>query len=139
MQARMIEEGAKEGLTGKLLFNNWISDSEKDIAYQLADVFVMPSVSEPFGIVPLEAIQNGTPVVVSKNSGIAEVVQNSIKVDFWDIDKMADEIITLLTDKKYAKVKAEAAKKEVKDLTWERSAEEMIKVYNKALGGKVHA
>ncbi|KKQ95424.1 MAG: Glycogen synthase [candidate division CPR2 bacterium GW2011_GWC1_39_9] len=139
MQTRMIEEGAREGLTGKLLFNSWISDQDKDAAYQLADVFVMPSVSEPFGIVPLEAIQNGTPVIVSKSSGVAEVIANCAKVDFWDIDMMADEIIKLLKDKKYAKTMIDGAKKEVEGLTWDRSAKEMIRVYEQTMGGKVYA
>ncbi|KKR18272.1 MAG: Glycosyl transferase, group 1 family [candidate division CPR2 bacterium GW2011_GWC1_41_48] len=140
MQARMIEEGAKQGLTGKLLFNSWISDEDKDLAYQLADVFVMPSVTEPFGIVPLEAIQNGTPVVVSKSSGIAEVVDNSVKVDFWDIEKQAEEIVKLLKDKKYAASLVKGAKAEVKGLTWDKSAKEMAQVYKKVVaGGKVHA
>jgi glycogen synthase len=133
MQTRIIELAAKEGLTGKLLFNSWITDEDKDEAYQLADVFVMPSVSEPFGIVPLEAIQNGTPVVVSKKSGVAEVIHNSVKVDFWDIDKMAAEITHLLDNTAYAKDLVKKAQDEIKILTWDKSAKEMKKVYNKVL------
>lgn len=139
MQTRMIEMGAREGLTGKLLFNNWVTDADIDVAYQLADVFVMPSVSEPFGIVPLEAIQNGTPVVVSKTSGIAEVIKNCAKVDFWDIDMMAAEILNLLKDKKYANELVSRAKEEVKGLTWDRSATEMFKLYKKIVKEKIHA
>jgi len=133
MQTKIIELAAKEGLTGKLLFNSWITDEEKDEAYHLADVFVMPSVSEPFGIVPLEAIQSGTPVVVSKKSGVAEVIKSIAKVDFWDIDRMADEIIHLLNDQVYAKESVKNAQEEIKLLTWDKSALDMKKVYNKLL------
>lgn len=137
MQARMIELGAREGLTGKLLFNSWIKEHEKDLAYQIADVFVMPSVSEPFGIVPLEAIQNGTPIVVSKSSGVAEVISSSATVDFWDLNKMAHEIVKLLSDKDYSKKMVKAAQAEVKNLTWDKSSKEMIKVYESVLAGQI--
>jgi glycosyltransferase involved in cell wall biosynthesis len=109
------------------------------MAYQMADVFVMPSVSEPFGIVPLEAIQNGTPVIISKNSGISEVQDSSIKVDFWDIDKTAEEIIKVLKNEEYAKNLVNNSKEEIKKLTWEKSAKEMNEVYKKTLKGVKHA
>jgi len=130
MQASMVEMAAREGLTGKLLFSSWISDEAMDLTYQMADVFVMPSVSEPFGIVPLEAIQNGTPVVVSKNSGVIEVVRSCIAVDFWDIDKMATAIVTLLKNEPYAKSMVAKAQEEVRGLTWDLAAGKLIGVYN---------
>jgi glycosyltransferase involved in cell wall biosynthesis len=139
MQKKIIEEGARQGLTGKLLFTSWLANADQDMAYQMADVFVMPSVSEPFGIVPLEAIQNNTPVIISKNSGISEVLDSSIKVDFWDIDKTAEEIIKVLKNKEYAKKLVNNSKEEIKKLTWEKSAKEMNEVYKKTLKGAKHA
>jgi len=129
MQASMVEMAAREGLTGKLLFSSWISDSSVDLTYQMADVFVMPSVSEPFGIVPLEAIQNGTPVVVSKSSGVIEVVKSCVAVDFWDIDKMASAIVTLLKNEPYARNMVEKARDEVNGLTWDLAANKLSGVY----------
>jgi glycogen(starch) synthase len=62
----------------------------------MADCYVMPSVSEPFGIAPLEAIQRDTPVIISKQSGVSEVLSHALKVDFWDMDDMANKIVAVL-------------------------------------------
>ncbi|MBS3909223.1 MAG: glycosyltransferase family 4 protein [Actinobacteria bacterium] len=133
MQASMIELAARENLTGKLLFSSWIGDDMMDAAYQMADVFVMPSVSEPFGIVPLEAIQNGTPVVVSRNSGFVEVVRHCIAVDFWDIDKMAEAIAVLLKHEGHARNMVLKAQDEIEKLTWDVAAEKLCTVYGDAI------
>lgn len=130
MQAPMVELAAREGLTGKLLFNSWLTDDMMDQAYQTADVFVMPSVSEPFGIVPLEAIQNGTPVIISKNAGVVEVVKNCVVVDFWDVEKMASAVVKLLRNEPYAKSMVAKAQEEVKSLTWDLAASKINAVYD---------
>lgn len=139
MQASMIELAAREGLTGKLLFSSWARADQTDLAYQMADVFVMPSISEPFGIVPLEAIQNGTPAVVSKNSGFVEVVKNCIAVDFWDIEKTAKAIATLLAHEPYAKAMVRKAQEEVRHLTWDLAANKLIGVYGDTLRTAAYA
>ncbi|MBI4733619.1 MAG: glycosyltransferase family 4 protein [Rubrobacteridae bacterium] len=139
MQSSMVELAAREGLTGKLLFSPWLTDDKMDMAYQMADVFVMPSVSEPFGIVPLESIQNGTPVVVSKNSGFVEVVRSCFAVDFWDIDKMASAIVTLLKNEPYARSMVEQARREVAGLNWDVAAEKLVHVYDNAARSVVNA
>jgi glycogen(starch) synthase len=139
MQSSMVEMAAHEGLTGKLMFSPWLKDDMMDAAYQMADVFVMPSVSEPFGIVPLESIQNGTPVVVSKNSGFVEVVRSCFAVDFWDIDKMASAIVTLLKNEPYARSMVEHARREVAGLTWDVAAQKLINVYDTAARSVVNA
>jgi glycosyltransferase involved in cell wall biosynthesis len=139
MEASMVEMAAHEDLTGKLLFSSWLKDDKMDMAYQMADVFVMPSVSEPFGIVPLESIQNGTPVVVSKNSGFVEVVRSCFAVDFWDIEKMAQAIVTLLKNEPYARSMVEHARREVAGLTWDVAAEKLINVYDNAARSVVNA
>ncbi|MDI6716058.1 MAG: glycosyltransferase family 4 protein [Actinomycetota bacterium] len=137
MQAAMVEMAAREGLVEKLLFNQWVTGEMMDVAYQMADVFVMPSVSEPFGIVPLEAIQNGTPVVLSKNSGVSEVIQSCIAVDFWDIDKMAEAIIKLLKNEPYARLMVNKAQQEVNSLTWDLAASKLSAVYNDVVYGRI--
>jgi glycosyltransferase involved in cell wall biosynthesis len=139
MQAAMVEMAARERLTGKLLFSSWLKDDQMDAAYQLADVFVMPSVSEPFGIVPLEAIQNGTPVVVSKNAGVIEVVRNCIPVDFWDIDKMSSAIVALLQNERFARTMVTRAQEEVRGLTWDLAASKLVDVYRDSAQEVAHA
>jgi len=80
----------------KFNFTGFISGPEINKVYQMADVFVMPSVSEPFGLVALEAMKNGTPVLLSKQSGAAEVINNALVTDFWDVDEMANKIVNLV-------------------------------------------
>ena len=137
MEPRMIERAAELGIGDKMLFAGFLRGDDITRAYKMADVYVMPSVSEPFGIVPLEAIKNGTPVVISKNSGVSEVIKNAIKVDFWDIDRMANAVAGIL---KYAPLKQTMVNegwKELNNVSWKHSAEKCIDIYNKLLGGCV--
>jgi glycosyltransferase involved in cell wall biosynthesis len=90
--------------------------------YKSSDVFVMPSVSEPFGIAPLEAMQCGCPSIISKQSGCGEILKNVIKVDYWDIDAMADAIYSICTNDALHKYLAEEGMKEVDGITWEKVA-----------------
>ena len=133
MEARIIEKAADLGIADSVLFAGFVPDNMLDAMYQLADLYVMPSVSEPFGITPLEAIRNGIPVIISKQSGVSEVLENCVKVDFWDTHLMADKIIELLKDKKeYNRLKKDG-REEVKKIKWEDSARKCIGVYNKVL------
>lgn len=129
MEKCMIEESAKLGLTGTILFSSFLRGSDVDRAYQLADVFVMPSVSEPFGIVALEAMQNGTPVIVSKQSGVAEVSNNIIKVDFWDVHNMAKSVLHVLHDPHAKHQLIAGGKNDLLNLTWTQAAQVMRDVY----------
>jgi glycosyltransferase involved in cell wall biosynthesis len=97
--------------------------------YAISDVYVMPSVSEPFGIAPLEAVRHNTPVIISKQSGVAEVLINAIKVDFWDVDAMADAIFGLLHYESISKMFKELGSEELKKLKWEHVAAKLVKVY----------
>ena len=97
--------------------------------FSMADVFVMPSVSEPFGIVPLEAIARGTPTIISKQSGISEVLQHTFKVDFWDIDDMANKIIGLLTYEVMHTHMRNRAYHEFDNFTWEKPAAQLQEIY----------
>ena len=97
-----------------MYFTGWISGNERFALFSLADLYVMPSVSEPFGIVALEAIKMGTPVIVSKQSGVSEVLQHALKVDFWDIDEMAHQIVSVTRLPGLGATLAGSAEKEVK-------------------------
>ena len=97
--------------------------------FALSDVYVMPSVSEPFGISPLEAMRSNVPVIISKQSGVAEVLDYAIKVDYWDVDALADAIYGLIRYPVLAAVSAEKGLEEVTSLKWENAAAELIEVY----------
>lgn len=101
-----------------------------------SDVYIMPSVSEPFGISPLEAMQVGVPTIVSKQSGCAEILNNAIKVDYWDIDAMANAIYSIITyPSMYDYLRVEG-KREVDGIIWENAALKVRDIYNKVLGWK---
>jgi glycosyltransferase involved in cell wall biosynthesis len=129
MRERCIEEAAQSGLTGKILFSSFLRGKDVDRAYQLADLFVMPSVSEPFGIVALEAMQNGTPVLASKQSGVIEVTNNIVSIDFWDIDAMRNAVLNLLKDPNYRNHLITEGRNDLYHLTWQQSAQVMKNIY----------
>ncbi len=121
------------GLSEHVIFAGALWDEERDRMYQSADLLVMPSVSEPFGLVPLEAIQHGTPVIVSKQSGVAEVLAHALKVDFWDIDEMANKIIAAL---EYPVMHAQLVREsrlELLRLTWKHAATKVVELYRTLL------
>jgi glycosyltransferase involved in cell wall biosynthesis len=133
MEPFIIEKAAELGISDKVLFAGFMKGKEVDEAYRMADLYVMPSVSEPFGITPLEALRNNVPVIISKQSGVSEVLQNALKVDFWDIDEMANKIINVL---KYGELREELSERgseEVRKFSWLTPAGKCIDVYNKML------
>jgi glycogen synthase len=129
MEYKMIEKAAKMGIGDKVLFAGFLEGADIDRAYKMADVYVMPSVSEPFGITPLEAMRNGTPVIISKQSGVSEVINNCLKVDFWDTDQMANKILGVL---RYGELHEEMkinGSREIKKFSWDVPAGKCINVY----------
>jgi len=129
----MIELSKELGIEEKIFFHGFYNRDEADMLFSKADVFVMPSVSEPFGIVPLEAVAKGTPTIISKQSGVSEVLNNCFKIDFWDINKMSEKIISLL---KYESLNDEMrilANKEYSYLLWNEPVNKMIKLYNSVI------
>lgn len=121
------------GLSKNVIFAGALWDEERDRMYQAADLLVMPSISEPFGLVPLEAIQHGTPVLISKQSGVAEVLTHALKVDFWDIDEMANKIIAALRYGVMNRQLVEEGRRELLRLTWRRAADKVFELYKKLL------
>ncbi len=121
------------GLSKNVIFAGALWDEERDRMYQAADLLVMPSISEPFGLVPLEAMQHGTPVLISKQSGVAEVLTHALKVDFWDIDDMANKIVAALHYGALNKQLVEEGRKELLRLTWRRAADKVHALYQKLL------
>jgi glycosyltransferase involved in cell wall biosynthesis len=93
----------------------------------------MPSTSEPFGITALEALSSGTPIIISKTSGVSEIIKTAIKVDFWDINAMAEKIIALLRYKPLSEVMRKISYTEVRKHTWEKTAQGTLQVYNELL------
>jgi len=121
MERRMMEYSAELGIAQNVLFTGFLRGPEQHEAYHLADLFVMPSVSEPFGIAALEAMRLGTPVIVSKQSGVSEAVKNALKVDFWDTDELANLILTVVRHQPLREALAENGDREVRTLTWARA------------------
>ena len=133
MKFAMIRRVHELGLEKNFMFTDaW--NEERNYLFRSVDVFVMPSVSEPFGLVPLEALLNGdTPVLISKQSGVSEVLTHALKVDFWDIDEMANKLIALLRNPHLHKQLTEYGKKDAEKVTWSRSADGCISVYNRCI------
>ncbi len=129
MLPRMIERSAETGIGSRMVFTGFVDREEATRLYRLADVFVMPSVSEPFGIVPLEAMSEGVPVIVSRQSGVSELVRHAIKVDFWDVEDLAGKILAALAYPTLAREMREQGRLEAERLGWDRVAGQMIEIY----------
>ncbi|MBU1956553.1 MAG: glycosyltransferase family 4 protein [Patescibacteria group bacterium] len=133
MHKQMIDQVAALGISDKVIFTGMLLGEAVTKMFRAADLFVMPSVSEPFGLVPLEAALQNTPSIISKQSGISEVTSHMLKVDFWDIDEMANQIISVLTYGSLQQTLTENAKKEAKKLTWNTPAKKCVALYNKII------
>ncbi len=131
MQYQMMREATDLGIGDKVIFTGFLRGDDLTSLYQAADLYVMPSVSEPFGIIPLETIANGTPVIVSKQTGVSEVLTHALKVDFWDVEEMANKILGVLQNDSLQKTLKEESHKEVKKLNWKASAKKVLDVYKK--------
>ncbi len=136
MMQKMIIRAAKLGITDKFHFTGFLKGSEVFKMFSHSDLYIMPSVSEPFGISPLEAMQSGVPVIISKQSGVSEILKHAIKVDFWDIDKMANAIYSILNYPALTKTIKRNGRQEANSLRWEESAKKVYSIYQKALANK---
>ena len=129
MEKRLIDRVAQLGIGRNVLFAGFLSGKDVDLAYKSADLYVMPSVSEPFGITPLEALRNNVPVIISKQSGVSEVLKNALKVDFWDVDELANKIISVLNYRALHSDLTHHGAMEVRTFSWNNSAQKCIEVY----------
>lgn len=129
MLEKMIRRVAQLRMGSNFHFTGFLRGADVDKMLAMSDVFVMPSVSEPFGIVPLEAMRSNVPVIISKQSGVSEVLKHAIKVDFWDINAMADAIYSILHYPALNKMFTKYAKDEVDSLKWDHAGLKVREVY----------
>jgi glycogen synthase len=135
---RMIKRVAQLHIGTQFHFTGFLAGQDVDTMFAMSDVYVMPSVSEPFGISPLEAMRSNVPVVISKQSGVAEVLKHALKVDFWDIDALADAIYGLLHYEGLQKMFRRYGKEEVDNLKWENASGKIFEVYKQATNSASH-
>lgn len=126
----MLEYVAQWGLSSRIHFTGFIKEKQIQQVWSITDVYVMPSVSEPFGITPLEAAQAGVPVILSNQSGISEVMDHAIKTDFWDTDALANAIISVLKYKGLSQSLKTNSKRELESLTWNHTAKKINQLYH---------
>lgn len=133
MFSRILRDSAAEGMKDNFLFTGFLNREQVERVLAAADIFVLPSVSEPFGIAPLEAMAYGAVAIVSKQSGVSEVINNAYKVDFWDVNKISEIILRLLENPEELNKMALAGRKEVLAIGWKEAAEKTRRVYEETL------
>ncbi len=130
---QLIETGAFHNVGDKFHFTGFLNKQKVNELLSMTDIYCMPSVSEPFGLSALEAAQFGIPAVMSKQSGVAEVMHGALKADFWDVDMMAKHIVDLCEDEELYKRVVEQSNEDTLNSTWDAAADKMIKVYEHVL------
>ena len=133
LMRKSIELAVELGIGNKVLFTGFLRGDDVQKIYRMADLFVMPSVSEPFGLVPLEALDNDVPVIISKQSGVSEVLTHALKVDFWDVDEMANKIVATL---KYSPLRVTLQNHgnyEARKLNWKDAAAKCLSIYEQTM------
>jgi glycosyltransferase involved in cell wall biosynthesis len=133
MMHRAVEMAAALGIGHKVLFTGFLKGEDVQKIYKMADLYVMPSVSEPFGIAPLEALNNDVPVIISKQSGVSEVLMHALKVDFWDVDEIANKIVAVLKFPPLQVTLRDHGNFEVRKLRWKDSAKKCVRIYEQLM------
>ena len=133
MQRFVIEKAAELGIADKIIFTGFVSGQDVDRIYKMADVYIMPSVSEPFGITALEAMKNGIPTIISKQSGVSEVIGHCLKVDFWDINQLANKMVCALKYNELKECLGENGYNEARKFSWYVPAKKCLDVYEKII------
>jgi glycosyltransferase involved in cell wall biosynthesis len=133
LEQQIMNDVVKHGLSDKIFFTGFLRGKDLYTVFQAADLFVMPSVSEPFGIAALESLANHTPILVSKQSGVGEILVHALKADFWDTDEMANKILTLLKYPSLSNCLRHHGRKEVEKYNWHSSADKCISLYQQLI------
>ncbi len=133
MTQQIIAQVGAAQLSSHVIFAGALWDEDRDRMYQSADLVVMPSVSEPFGLVPLEAMQHGTPSLISKQSGVGEVLTHVLKVDFWDVEEMANKMLAALRYPVLRQQLVGEGKRELQRLSWREAAQKVYRLYRTLL------
>ncbi|MGE5276170.1 MAG: glycosyltransferase family 4 protein, partial [Acidobacteriota bacterium] len=131
--AALRESARALGLGRKVAFTGFLPAAELDRLYARADVYVMPSASEPFGLAALEALQHGTPVILSREAGVSEVVRNVLRVDFGDVRELASKILSVLLFSPLRRALSARGRREVSHLSWREAAQRVLAVYAELL------
>ena len=129
MEREVLHKAAAMGLGTKFLFAGFLDRSGVQSMLACSDIFILPSVSEPFGIAPLEAMSQGAVAIISRTSGVAEVIENAYKIDFWDIDQMVAIIVELLKNPDRVKEMASRGRAEVAKLKWDETVRELLDIF----------
>ena len=127
---KMMKKVAALNMSSHFHFTGFLNSDKVDQVWAISDMYVMPSVSEPFGIAPLEAMLAGVPVIISNQSGVAEVVNHAIKVDFWNTKALANAMLNLLAHKSLANTVKQNSTMEIKKINWDAAAEKINKIYH---------
>jgi len=130
---RMIELAAQLGIGGRMTFTGFLRGRDISRVFSMADLYVMPSVSEPFGIAPLEAMGHRVPVIISRNSGVSEILMHALKVDFWDVDDIANKIVAVLRHPPLQRALQDHGEFEVRGIGWDGAARRCVDSYVQAI------
>lgn len=133
MEHQLINEVAALGIGDKVFFTGFLRGDELKRLYKSADLCVFPSISEPFGLTTLESLINGTPVLVSKQSGVSEILSHTLKADFWDVDDIVDKILAVLQYGPLMESLSKNGNREANGITWKKAAEKCIAVYKRMM------
>lgn len=133
MKDKLVWQAENLGISSRVSFPGFLKSEERKNLFSITDVFVMPSVSEPFGISPLEALRSGVPVIISKQSGVSEVIKHAIKVDHWDTDTLSEAINGILHYKALSKLLSVKGNREADRLDWGRAGSQILNVYKSLL------
>jgi glycogen(starch) synthase len=133
MMPQMIERVAELGIGKNFHFTGFLQGTEVEQMFTMSDLYIMPSVSEPFGISPLEAMIYDVPVIISRQSGVAEILHHALKVDFWDVNEIANKIIAILQYPNLVAEIVEKSREELHSVRWETAAEKIVEVYHRVV------
>ncbi len=135
MLPRMVRRAAQLRIGSRVHFTGFLKGPAVEQMYARSDLYVMPSVSEPFGIAPLEAMLYDVPVLLSRQCGVTEVLRNALKVDFWDVREMANQIIAVLQHPRLAAEVVRNCQEELRSIRWEKAAEAVLNIYRSTTRG----